>query len=283
MPEPFAEDLFAPARISDPLPVPSPPLPLAAQYGLSLLFVVLATGLALGVQHLISAPNLTLIYVLPVVVAATLFGWGPSLLAVMAGVAAFDFFFTEPYYSLTMTNPSEIWAAVLLLIIGTIVTSVAAESRRRALEAGKSADRAEALRALAQAVIEGRSQQAILQAAASALHRIFVAPAAILLFHEGGIDALATAGGAQVTQPDKDAARGALSSHLGTRGETYPYDQTYFDFWPVSTPTGCDCVLGVDFVHSARERPSSPEKLVEVVAGYVAAALGPLAPGARVR
>ena len=92
---------------------------------MALVFVALATGLAFLVQHLISAPNVTLIYVLPVIISATLFGWGPSLLAVAVGVIAFDFFFTEPYYSLTMTNPSEIWAAVLLFVIASIVTSVA--------------------------------------------------------------------------------------------------------------------------------------------------------------
>ena len=50
---------------------PSGVLPLAAQYGLSLLFVALATGLAFVVDHLMAAPNLTLIFVLPVMAAAT--------------------------------------------------------------------------------------------------------------------------------------------------------------------------------------------------------------------
>ena len=40
------------------------------------------------------------------------------------GVIAFDFFFTEPYYSLRMTNPSEIWAAVLLFVIMLIVSLI---------------------------------------------------------------------------------------------------------------------------------------------------------------
>ena len=71
-----------PPRIRDPRPAAPPSLPLIAQYGLALVFVALATGLAFLVQHLISAPNVTLIYVLPVIISATLFGWGPSLLAV---------------------------------------------------------------------------------------------------------------------------------------------------------------------------------------------------------
>src|SRR6516165_1785168 len=135
MSDSFEEDPFALARIRDPRPAAPPSLPLIAQYGLALVFVALATGLAFLVQHLVSAPNVTLIYVLPVIISATLFGWGPSLLAVAVGVVAFDFFFTEPYYSLTMTNPSEIWAAVLLFVIASIVTYVGAQSRRRAMEA----------------------------------------------------------------------------------------------------------------------------------------------------
>jgi K+-sensing histidine kinase KdpD len=275
MSDSFEEYPFAPARIRDPRPAAPPSLPLIAQYGLALVFVALATGLAFLVQHLISPPNVTLIYVLPVIISATLFGWGPSLLAVAVGVIAFDFFFTEPYYSLTMTNPSEIWAAVLLFVIASIVTSVAAQSRRRAMEAREAAERAQALQALAHTVIEGRSQSQILQAAATALHQIFRAPAAILTQCENRFEAVATAGSAQITEADREAARGALSSHENTRGDTYPYVGAYFDFWPVSTPAGYNCVLGVDFVHAARERPHSPEQIIEVIAAYVAAAFAP--------
>jgi len=273
MSDSFEDNPFAPAPIRDPRPAAPPLLPAFAQYGLALMFVALATGLAFSVQYLISAPNVTLIYVLPVIISATLFGWGPSLLAVAVGVVAFDFFFTEPYYSLTMTNPSEISAAVLLFVIASIVTSVAAQSRRRAIEAREAAERAQALQTLAHTVIEGRSQSQILHAAATALHRIFRAPAAILMQRENRIEAVATAGSAQITEADREAARGALASHENTRGDTYPYVGAYFDFWPISTPAGCNCVLGVDFVRAARERPRSPEQITDVIAAYVAAAL----------
>jgi K+-sensing histidine kinase KdpD len=272
MSDSLEEDPFATAHIRDPRPAEPPSLPVIAHYGLALVLVALATGLAFLVQQLISAPNVALIYVLPVIISATLFGWGPSLLAVAAGVVAFDFFFTEPYYSLTITSPSDIWAAVLLFVIASIVTYVAAQSRRRAMEAREAAEQAQALQALAHTVIEGRPQSQILQAAATALYRIFRAPAAILMQRENRIDAVATAGGAQITEADREAARGALSSHENARGDTYPNVGAYFDFWPISTPAGCNCVLGVDFEHAARERPASPEQIIEVIAAYVAAA-----------
>jgi two-component system sensor histidine kinase KdpD len=108
--------------------------PLTA-YALSLALVAAATVLAFVASRLAPAVSLPLIYVLPVVIAASLFGWGPSLLAIVAGVLAYDFFFTRPYLSFRMTDPDEIWAAGLLLVTSAIVSTVAAQARRRARDA----------------------------------------------------------------------------------------------------------------------------------------------------
>jgi K+-sensing histidine kinase KdpD len=245
-----------------------------ARYALAALFVALATALAFLAQQLIAAPNLTLVYVVPVVVAAARFGWGPSLFAVIAGVAAFDFFFTAPYYSFAIADPSNIWAAALLLVVAMIVTSVAAESRRRAIEADRAAERAGALQALAHVVIEDAPRREALQSAATALNRIFLAPAAVFMEQDGRVRAVASAGTTGIAPADEEAARGALTSHIATRGESYPYDRTYFDMWPISTASGLRCVLAVDFAHADEARPSSPDRFVDAVAVYLAASMG---------
>jgi two-component system sensor histidine kinase KdpD len=247
-------------------------LPLAAQYGLSILLVGLAALLAFVVQHLIAAPNLTLIFVLPVVVAATAFGWGPALVAAVAGVLAFDFLFTRPYYSFRITEASEIWAAALLLVIGAIVSSVAADARRRAIEANRAAEQAQALQALAHVVIEDRPRDEVLRAAATTLNRLFRAPAVVFLEEKGAFGAAAMAGAPTITPAEEEAAKGALDAHLATRSETYPFDRSEFDFWPVTTPAGCRCVVGVDFTKADGGRPPAPERWVDVVRGYLAAA-----------
>src|SRR5579862_3651484 len=63
-----------------------PPLPVAGRYALSLLLVALATVLAFVMGTMVATPSLTLLYVLPVVIAAVTLGWGPSLAAAVAGV-----------------------------------------------------------------------------------------------------------------------------------------------------------------------------------------------------
>jgi K+-sensing histidine kinase KdpD len=245
--------------------------PAAAQYGLTLVFVALAGVLAFVVDHLVDAPNLTLIFVLPVVVSAVAFGWKPSLAAAVAGVLTFDYFFTQPYFSLRIESPNDLWDAALLLVIGMIVSSVAAESRRRTLEARQAAEQAKALQELAHLVIERRPEQEVLRAAAVALQRAFRAPSVILLKSGDSLAPVATAGRAELTDADREAAVGAQESHLALRAGTYPYDKAAFDFWPAAAHGGLAWIIGVSFV---RERPASPERYVDIVRGYVAAAVG---------
>lgn len=249
-------------------------VPPALQYLAALVLVALAVVLATVVDHLISAPNLTLIFVLPVVIAATSFGWWPALLAAVAGVLAFDFFFTAPYYSFRIASPSDLWAASLLLVTAAVVSTVAAEGRRRALEARRAADQAEALQALAHSIIQGRSEGETEQAAATALSRIFRVPAVVYRTRGGDLRPAARAGGATIAGAEDEAARGALESGVRVRAGTYPYDRSAFDFWPVAARDGRGFVLGLDFSRADRDRPAAPERLVEAVGGYLAAARG---------
>jgi len=264
---PFGGDGSGPGEARDP-----GRLHWAAQYGLSLVFVAVAVVLAFVVEHLIAAPNLTLIFVLPVVIAATAFGWGPALAAVVASVLAFDFFFTEPRLSFAIASPSDLWAAALLLVTAAIVSAVAAEARRRALESRRAAAQAGALHALAHVVIEAQPAAQVIQAAAKALSGAFGAPAAVFVESGDQLKLAATAGGAQIRATEEDAARGALFAGVPMRAETYPHDESLFDFWPIGKP-GARCVLGVEFAEADGGRPAHPEQLMEIIGGYLTGAL----------
>ena len=254
-----------------------------AGYALSLMLVVFAAAIAMAAERVVGAPNVTLIFVLPVVVAASAFGWGPALATVVAGALAFDFLFTEPRYSLQIYNPSDMWAAALLLVIAALVSAVAAEGRRRALEAREAAEQAMAVQTLAHAVIERRSRADVLQTAAQALNQAFRAPAVIFL-QDGAVFSLAASAGApQITAAEEEAARWVLTSGTHARAETYPFDRSLFDFWPVAAPGSRSCVLGVGFAAARRGRPASPEQMIDIVAGYVAVALGQSASSAMKR
>jgi two-component system sensor histidine kinase KdpD len=244
--------------------------PWFVQYAASMALVGLAVAAGFGLERVVPPANLTLVFVLPVVVAATIFGWGPSLAAVVAGVLAFDFFFTEPYFQFTIASPADFWAAILLLVVAAMVSGVSAEMRRRERSAQRTARQASALQALAHVVIAGRPHREIVQAAADALHRIFGGPATIFEESNAGVELVARAGDATVTTADEEAAIGVVALQLPSRGRAYPFEESHFDFWPIRMPSRGVFVLGVDFGKSAEGRPPAPERLVEVVGAYLA-------------
>ncbi|THD65089.1 DUF4118 domain-containing protein [Phenylobacterium sp.] len=245
----------------------------AAAYSMSLLLVAAATLAAIVVDQVQTIPNLSLIFVLPVVIAAVSFGWGPSLAAAVAAVMAFNFFLVAPRYSLHVADPANGWALILLLITAAIVSAVAAQSRRRAVEAWKAADQATALQALARSLVAATGGASAAEASAAALARLFQAPAVVLLQGEAGLQVAGRAGGGGLSALDREAAGWVLAARMPTRGGAYPIEGASYDFWPVVTPQRQQAVIGVQISLDEAGRPAEPERLVEIVSGYLAVAL----------
>jgi two-component system sensor histidine kinase KdpD len=110
-------------------------------------------------------------------------------------------------------------------------------------------------------------------AAVRTLERIFKAPAVVLKLRGDDLSVVAASEGAALTAADHEAARWALGSRLPTRAGAYPVDAAGFDFWPVITPARRQAVVGVALAPRGKNRPANPERLVEIVAGYLAVAL----------
>lgn len=237
----------------------------------ALALVAAATLAALLVEHATPVPNLSLIFVVPVVIAAASFGWGPALAAVLAGVVAYNFFLIEPRQTLQVADAANLWALGLLLLIAAVVSVVAAQSRARAIKAWEAAEQAGALQALARALVGAVDRQSIATACAEALARLFRAPAAIYVERDDDLERAAVARGAP-TAADDEAARWALASRLPTRGGAYPVDDSSFDFWPILSHQHRRAVIGVNFSED-EGRPEAPDRLVEIVGGYLAVAL----------
>jgi K+-sensing histidine kinase KdpD len=247
--------------------------PLWAAYGLALVLVAAATLAAVVVNQLAAIPNLSLVFVLPVVIAAVSVGWGPALAAAAAGVVAYNFFLIPPLYTFRVADPANVWALVLLLIAAAIVSAVAAHARRRTLEAIAAADQAAALQGLARDLAGAADRPRIVTAGVEALARLFQAPAVILIPGKDEMLIAAEAGGAVLSDADREAARWALATRLPTRGGAYPVEAAAFDFWPVTTTQRVQIAVGLAISGRDQGRPEAPERGVEAVASYLSVAL----------
>lgn len=249
-----------------------PPAPALWGYLLAPPLCALATMLAVVVDRWVAAPNLSLVFVLPVVILAVSFGLGPALTAGCLGVMAFNFFLIEPRYSLRVDDPANVWALGLMLLVAAIVSGVAAQSRRRAIESRGHADQSAALQSLARALVAAPDRSSIVRATVDALGRMFEGPAVVLLA-EGGALAADPHSEAMLSPADLDAARWALSARRLKRADTYPIDASTFDFWPITTRSRLQAAIGVKLLGRAEGRPAATERLIEIVGGYLAVAL----------
>jgi K+-sensing histidine kinase KdpD len=99
---------------------------------LSLVLVALAT---VGVAAIGSSlpPNLIpLLYMLPVVLAATRWGAAAGLVAAIAGAAAADFFFYPPFYSFWLQSGEDAAHLLVYLIVGVITSNLASRLKNEA-------------------------------------------------------------------------------------------------------------------------------------------------------
>lgn len=122
-PAPDADPLFGPEASG------------VVRYLASIEMTAAATVVAVGADSKVTIPNLSLVFVVPVIIAGISLGLGPSLCSAVLGALAFNFFLTEPRYTLVVDDPANIWAIGLLFVVGLIVSGVAFTSHQRAAEA----------------------------------------------------------------------------------------------------------------------------------------------------
>ena len=230
-----------------------------------------ATVVAVGVDSKVTIPNLSLVFVVPVIIAGVSLGLGPSLCSAILGALAFNFFLTEPRYSLAVDDPANIWAIGLLFVVGLIVSGVAFTSHRRATEAALLRRQATVLQGYSRDLVAADNTKAIVSITSQALAALFQVPVVVMLVTEGTVVSLERVGDVEPQEAELEAARSSLATGTVVRGGVYPDLTSRFDFWPVKTAEGQNAVIGLAF--DPDERPSAPDALVDIVGSVLALVL----------
>ena len=116
----------------------------------TLAMVWLATVGLVVVNSYFPLDLIPLVYMLPVVVAATQWGILPGLVAAFAGAAAADFFFYPPLYSFWLQNPQDVIDLLLFLLVAIVTSNLAARLKNEALALGRREKQVSELHAFSQ-------------------------------------------------------------------------------------------------------------------------------------
>jgi two-component system, OmpR family, sensor histidine kinase KdpD len=241
-------------------------------YVMSALVVCACSLLAWAMSGRVELSNVVMVYLLGVVVVAMRYGRGPSVLAVVLGVAAFDFFFVPPYFTFAVSDTQYVVTFSVMLVVGLVISTLAANMRLQARVAAHRERRTAALYAMSRELASTRGREKLIDIASKHLQDVFEARVAVLLPDaEGHISAL----GQTAAPPEVDTAVGQWvydHGQLAGRGtDTLPGSKALY--LPLSGPSE---VLGVLAVEPADLRSvllPEQRRLLEAFAGQIALAL----------
>jgi two-component system, OmpR family, sensor histidine kinase KdpD len=166
------------------------------RYVAAFLITLLCTGLAALMYPRFELSNLVMIYLLGVAAAGLRFGRGPSVLAAVLNVAAFDFFFVPPRFTFAVADVQYVVTFGVMLIIGLGIATLMANVRQQTRVAGARERRTALLYAMSRELAATREASQMAAIAVKHVAEVFECEAVVLL-----------PGAAGRLQPPTDLAR----------------------------------------------------------------------------
>ncbi len=152
-----------------------------AAYGRAGAAVTLCTALAFLMFPYFELSNLIMVYLLGVIGVAARAGPGPSVLASILSVAAFDFFFVSPYFTFVVADAQYLVTFGVMLVVALLTSGLTVRIRAQAETARQRERRTAALYALSRELASTRGVETVLRAAVRHIAEVFGGQVAVLI------------------------------------------------------------------------------------------------------
>jgi len=152
-----------------------------SEYAFALLGVLIATAVAWLMFPYFGAANLIMMYLIAVVAVAIRWGRGPSVLASVLSVAAFDFFFVPPYFSFAVSDVQYLLTFGVMLVVALVISNLAVRLQQQAELARYRERRTGVLYAMTRDLATYRGTGMLAHLAAKHLREVFDSQVAIFL------------------------------------------------------------------------------------------------------
>ncbi len=235
--------------------------------------VALTTGLATAVQPLIGLNSIDLLYLIPVIATATLFGLRPSLAASLAAALAYNFFFLPPLYTFTINDPQNVVTLLVLAAVAVVASQLTGRLKREATIGARTATENAALAAFGQR-LAGVSDEAGTAAAVCEEVANLLNVATILYARNGST--LSVIGASPADPPtgplDLAAAEWAFDRGEVTGTGSSTLTASEWQFHPLETALGVLGVLGIAGEGGGDPVPADKRVLFTTLIGQAALA-----------
>ncbi|TBW07676.1 sensor histidine kinase KdpD [Azotobacter chroococcum subsp. isscasi] len=100
-------------------------------YGLALLATLSASLAAWGLSRVLALPNISLVFLVAVLLVAVRSGLGPALCCALLSFVAYDLLFVSPTFSLTVQHHADVLTLLFFLFMAMLTGNLATRQRRQ--------------------------------------------------------------------------------------------------------------------------------------------------------
>ncbi len=239
----------------------------------SVLLVSVVTVVSLPVYGRLEPTNLVMFFLAAVVISALWFGRGPSILASVLSVVAFDFFFVHPRYSIAVNDTEYVLTFIGLLAVGLIISSSASLLRDQVDQLRQRESNARAVNALSKELTAAVNLDSVLQVVIRVLGQTFKRDVIILLPEGSNLNEKAATKGFSIDDNEKGIALWAYHNGQPAGRGTDTLSATAMRFMPLKTSRGVVGILGVKSIDQSRYLTQDERMLLDNFANLSALAI----------
>ncbi|MBW8752994.1 MAG: sensor histidine kinase KdpD [Sphingomonadales bacterium] len=159
----------------------------ASGYGVSLALIALVTLLGDLIFISSSITNIGLLYLVPVMIAATRYGLRTGVVTGLISSLAYNFFFIPPTHTFTIQDPQNIITVLVLLGVAIVSSQLASRVREQALLAQRSAAQNSSLAGFARLLTGISKREELAQVLCAEIGRLLDVSAVLLLPSDDGL------------------------------------------------------------------------------------------------
>jgi two-component system sensor histidine kinase KdpD len=153
---------------------------------LSISSVAVCTGVSAFAFPYLTLVDLAMVYILGIMLVSSRAGKGPSLLATLLSVAAFDFFFVPPYYTFAVSDVKYFFTFAVMFIVAFVISRLTLRVREQAAAARRREKRTAALYNLSRELVHERGIARISAVSVKHIGDVFSRQIVILVPDEWG-------------------------------------------------------------------------------------------------
>jgi two-component system, OmpR family, sensor histidine kinase KdpD len=237
--------------------------------------VAVATGIAFVADRFLPLPNLSLIFLMAVLLIAIRFGLWPSVYTSLLSFLVYNFFFTVPYQTFTVARQEDVLTIVFFLVVAVFVGNLAARLKDQVEAMRQITRRTANLYDFSRRIAGAAALDDVLWAAVHHVASTLQCHSLVLLPREN--ERLEIASGYPPEDQMSPTAWGAAhwawkhNQAAGWGSGTLPASEWLF--LPLKTGRGLLGLLGVSFENPKRELTPEQRHLLEALVDQVAVAI----------